>query len=77
MPPGWLKLGMAQLRVGEINPAERSFSAVLALKTNDPEAYNGLEAGEHSGRLRRAMPPNFLPPPCGFARIAASSAAQS
>ena len=39
---GWLKLGMAQLRVGEINQAERSFSAVLTLKTNDPEAYNGL-----------------------------------
>ncbi len=41
-PAGWLKLGSAQLKLGEIVPAERSFSAVLALKTNEAEAYNGL-----------------------------------
>ena len=39
---GWLKLGMAQLRLGEIDQAERSFSAVRSLKPNEPEAYNGL-----------------------------------
>jgi tetratricopeptide (TPR) repeat protein len=39
---GWLKLGGAQLRLGEIVSAERSFSAVLTLKTNEAEAYNGL-----------------------------------
>ena len=40
---GWLKLGSAQLKLGEIVPAERCFSTVLALKTNgDAEAYNGL-----------------------------------
>ena len=38
----WLKLGMAQLRVGEIRQAgTAASSAVLALKAqNDPEAYN-------------------------------------
>jgi tetratricopeptide (TPR) repeat protein len=41
-PVGWLKLGSAQLRTGEIVPAERSFSTVLALKPGDPDAYNGL-----------------------------------
>ncbi len=39
---GWLKLGSAQLRAGDIVPAERSFSTVLSLKTNEAEAYNGL-----------------------------------
>ena len=41
-PAGWLKLGMAQLKLGGTDPAERSFSAVLLLKPKDPEAYNGL-----------------------------------
>jgi tetratricopeptide (TPR) repeat protein len=41
-PTGWLKLGSAQLKLGETVPAERSFSAVLALKTSEAEAYNGL-----------------------------------
>ena len=41
-PAGWLKLGSAQLKLGEIVPAERSFSTVLALKTSEAEAYNGL-----------------------------------
>jgi len=39
---GWLKLGAAQLKLGEIIPAERSFSSVLTLKTSEAEAYNGL-----------------------------------
>ncbi|HEX7569243.1 MAG TPA: tetratricopeptide repeat protein, partial [Verrucomicrobiae bacterium] len=39
---GWLKLGSAQLKLGEIVPAERSFSAVLTLKSSEAEAYNGL-----------------------------------
>jgi tetratricopeptide (TPR) repeat protein len=41
-PTGWLKLGAAQLKLGEIVPAERSFSTVLSLKQNEAEAYNGL-----------------------------------
>ena len=41
-PAGWLKLGFAQLKAGEILPAERSFSTVLALKPKDAEAYNSL-----------------------------------
>ncbi len=51
-PVGWLKLGSAQLRLGEIVPAERSFSAVLALKTSDAEAYNGLGLA----RIQRGRP---------------------
>ena len=39
---GWLKLGAAQLKAGDILPAERSFSTVLSLKTSEAEAYNGL-----------------------------------
>ena len=40
---GWLKLGFAQLKGGgDTLPAERSFSAVLSLKTREAEAYNGL-----------------------------------
>jgi tetratricopeptide (TPR) repeat protein len=39
---GWLKLGLAQLKTGELLPAERSFSTVLSLKVNEAEAYNGL-----------------------------------
>src|ERR1039457_4252420 len=38
----WLKLGAAQLKAGDILPAERSFSTVLSLKTSEAEAYNGL-----------------------------------
>jgi tetratricopeptide (TPR) repeat protein len=41
-PTGWLRLGAAQLKLGEIVPAERSFSTVLALKNSEAEAYNGL-----------------------------------
>src|ERR1039457_1442463 len=39
---GWLKLASAQLRGGEILPAQRSYSTVLSLKMNEAEAYNGL-----------------------------------
>ena len=49
---GWLKLGAAQLKLGEIVPAERSFSAVLSLKTSEPEAYNGLGLA----RIQRGKP---------------------
>ena len=51
-PAGWLKLGSAQLKLGETVPAERSFSAVLALKTSDAEAYNGLGLA----RIQRGRP---------------------
>lgn len=51
-PAGWLKLGSAQLRLGETVAAERSFSSVLALKPGDAEAYNGLGLA----RIQRGMP---------------------
>ena len=51
-PSGWLKLGAAQLKLGEIVPAERSFSTVLALKISVAEAYNGLGLA----RLQRGKP---------------------
>ena len=41
-PEGWLKLGAAQLRGGEIVSAEKSFSTALSLSSNNAEAYNGL-----------------------------------
>ena len=43
-PDAWDKLGSAQLRLGDTTGAEKSFSAVLALKPKekDAEAYNGL-----------------------------------
>ena len=41
-PAGWLKLGSARLRLDDTVQAERCFSAVIALKTNLAEAYNGL-----------------------------------
>jgi tetratricopeptide (TPR) repeat protein len=54
-PTGWLKLAAAQLKLGEIVPAERGFSAVLALKQNEGEAYNGLGlARVQRGRPREA-----------------------
>lgn len=43
---GWLKLASTQLKLGEIVPAERSYSTVLALKPAEleiyAETYNGL-----------------------------------
>lgn len=53
---GWLKLGFAQLRGGgDTLPAERSFSAVLSLKVDAAEAYNGLGlASLQAGKPRDA-----------------------
>lgn len=51
-PTGWLKLGSAQLKLGEIVPAERSFSAVLTLKSSAAEGYNGLGLA----RIQRGRP---------------------
>lgn len=51
-PVGWLKLGYARLKLGEVVPAERSFSTVLSLKTNLAEAYNGLGMA----RIQRGKP---------------------
>jgi tetratricopeptide (TPR) repeat protein len=52
---GWLKLGSAQLKLGEIVPAEKSFSKVRDLKSNDAEAYNGFGlASIQRGRWRDA-----------------------
>src|SRR5208282_1336836 len=41
-PEGWLKLGLAQLRVHELAAAEKSFSTALYLNPNNAEALNGL-----------------------------------
>jgi tetratricopeptide (TPR) repeat protein len=52
---GWLKLGFAQLKSGEILPAERSFSTVLSLKTDEAAAYNGLGMARiQAGKSREA-----------------------
>jgi tetratricopeptide (TPR) repeat protein len=54
-PEGWLKLGSAQLRSGEIVPAEKSFSTALYLDTNNAEAFNGLGLARiERGRPREA-----------------------
>jgi len=39
---GWLKLGTAQLRLGELSPAEASFREVLKLNPQNVEALNDL-----------------------------------
>ena len=41
-PEGWLKLGLAQLRADDLAAAERSFSTVRYLDTNNVEALNGF-----------------------------------
>ena len=41
-PEGWLKLGLAQLRVHELATAEKSFNTALYLNPNNAEALNGL-----------------------------------
>lgn len=41
-PEGWLKLGMAQLGLHELLPAEKSFSTALYWSPNNAEALNGL-----------------------------------
>ena len=49
---GWLKLGSAQLRSGELAPSERSFSTAYYLNTNSAEALNGLGLA----RVQRGRP---------------------
>jgi len=49
---GWLKLGSAQLRAGEISQAERSFSTVYHMDVNNPDALNGLGLA----RVQRGKP---------------------
>jgi len=39
---GWLKLGSAQLKLGDTASAERSFSTVYHMDANNAEALNGL-----------------------------------
>jgi tetratricopeptide (TPR) repeat protein len=51
-PEGWLKLGSAQLRAGEIVSAEKSFSTALYLDPNNAEALNGLGLA----RIQRGRP---------------------
>lgn len=51
-PDGWLKLGSADLRVGETLSAEKCFSKALYLRPSDPAAYNGLGLA----RIQRDMP---------------------
>jgi tetratricopeptide (TPR) repeat protein len=51
-PEGWLKLGMAQLRGGEIALSEKSFSTALSLSPNNAEALNGLGLA----RIQRGRP---------------------
>ena len=41
-PEGWLKLGLAQLHSEDLAAAEKSFSTVLYLNPNNPEALNGF-----------------------------------
>jgi tetratricopeptide (TPR) repeat protein len=41
-PEGWLKLGLAQLQAHDLASAEKSFSTVLYLSPDNPEALNGL-----------------------------------
>ena len=51
-PEGWLKLGTAQLRAGEIVSAEKSFSTAYYMNTNSPEALNGFGLA----RIQRGRP---------------------
>ncbi len=51
-PAGWLKLGSAQLKLGEIVSAERSFATVYHMDTNNAEALNGLGLA----RIQRGRP---------------------
>jgi len=53
---GWLKLASAQLKLGEIVPAERSFSTVLALKPDVPEIYAETYNGLGLARIQRGKP---------------------
>ena len=51
-PAGWLQLGSAQLKLGETLPAERSFSTVYHMDTNNAAALNGLGLA----RVQRSLP---------------------
>jgi Flp pilus assembly protein TadD len=52
---GWLKLGFAQLRAGDLALAERSFATVRALKGDEAEAFNGLGLSRlQAGKFRDA-----------------------
>ena len=41
-PEGWLRLGLAQLRLHDLTSAEKSFSTALHFHPDDAEALNGL-----------------------------------
>ena len=66
-PEGWLKLGAAQLRGGDLADAEKSFNTALLLNTNNAEALNGAVSCASSADVR-ATPRNFLPPPSNTVR---------
>jgi Flp pilus assembly protein TadD len=51
-PDGWLKLGLAQLRAGDVLTSEKSFSTALYLSPNNAEALNGLGLA----RMKRSRP---------------------
>jgi len=51
-PEGWLKLGSAQLRLGETAGAEKSFRTVLSLNPTNAEALNGFGLT----RMQRGQP---------------------
>ena len=54
-PDGWLKLGLAQLRIHDLSAAEKSFGTALYLNTNNAEALNGLGLAQvQRGRPREA-----------------------
>jgi tetratricopeptide (TPR) repeat protein len=54
-PEGWLKLGDAQLRAGEITSAEKSFSTAYYLSPNNAGALNGFGLARVArGRPREA-----------------------
>src|SRR5277367_1799491 len=40
-PEGWLKLGLAELRSGDLADADKSYGNALYLNTNNAEALNG------------------------------------
>ena len=51
-PEGWLKLGLAQLRMHDLLPAEKSFSTANYWSPNNAEALNGLGLS----RMERGRP---------------------
>ncbi len=53
---GWLKLGTAELRLGQLTPAEASFKEALQLSPQNPEALNDLGMAQlQRRRLRDAV----------------------